>query len=107
MRIIIEIDEREPAPDIRTTTAAEEGASSPATDETSTEGVDAGPAPALSGDPGGDGPGIDPGTGGDGAMGTTDDSAPDVQLDAGTAPELAPPRADAPFPVDDDLNSPE
>jgi hypothetical protein len=106
MRIIIEIDEQNPAPAIRTTTAAETREPSQMTGETSTKGIDAGPAPARSGEPDGRDPGIDPETRGDGARGATGDSASDVHLDAGTAPDLAPPDADVPLPVDDeeDLN---
>jgi len=93
MRIIIEIDEQEQAPDIQTTTAGAETHSPRSAEAPSTAGIDAGPAPALgeADDPGPD-PGPDPGRVGDGAVG---DSAADVHLDAGGAPGADPSGADA------------
>lgn len=49
MRIIIEIDEQEQAPDIQTTTTGAETHSPRSAEAPSTAGIDAGPAPALGG----------------------------------------------------------
>jgi hypothetical protein len=96
MRIIIEIDEQEQAPDIRTTTAGAEAHAPRTADAPSTAGIDAGPAPALGEAAEAEDPRPDPGQAGDGAVG---DSAADVHLDAGGAPGAGPSGAD---PVIDD-----